>query len=317
MRLIVFYGAIEGLLTTYLNDSSKNWANTLKIGQGVANSFGLGSTDLFASFCLDLNNRFPCVWVENVWKNSETLSNRTTSEQALDNFIIASCVSVGYDLRNLFTTYKFPISNSANTYIANLGLPVYVQPIYPAGNPAAYLVNIDGVTQDPNNYSVTSDTLTMSTPVPNGAGIVIVSLISSGGGGGGSGGIGATGASGLQGFIGATGPAGGGSGGIGATGATGSGGVGATGFTGATGPAGSSAPTNFGNVWSYTGNGTQTVFAITGGLSIISAAYLVTIDGIVQKTTNYTINNVTPRTLTMSTAVPNGSEINIVSLSVA
>ena len=65
------------------------------------------------------------------------------------------------------------------------------------------------------------------------------------------------------------------------------------------------------NVWSYAGNGTQTVFAITGGISIVSAAYLVTIDGIVQKTTNYTINNVIPRTFTMSTAIPNGSELEI------
>jgi hypothetical protein len=52
-------------------------------------------------------------------------------------------------------------------------------------------------------------------------------------------------------------------------------------------------------------------------LSIISAAYLVTLDGIVQKTTNYTIDNVIPRTLTMSQAVPSGTEINIISLSVA
>ena len=115
--------------------------------------------------------------------------------------------------------------------------------------------------------------------------------------------MGNQGATGPIGPVGATGPAGG------PTGSTG-----ATGLTGATGVLPAS---NFGNVWSYTGNGTQTVFAITGGLSILAPAYLVTIDGVVQKTTNYTIDNVIPRTLTMSTAVPNGSEINIVSLSVA
>jgi hypothetical protein len=48
----------------------------------------------------------------------------------------------------------------------------------------------------------------------------------------------------------------------------------------------------------------------------LSAAYLVAIDGIYQKPTNYTISSTTPRTLTLST-VPNGSEITIVSLSVA
>ena len=193
----------------------------------------------------------------------------------------------------------------------------------------AYIVAIDGVVQDPNNYTISGTTLTMSTVVPNGSGLVIVSLNgaqgatgSAGFGATGATGVGNTGATGATGFQGATG--------FGATGATGvgnPGGTGATGFTGATGPSGGPIgatgatgvlpASNFGNVWSYTGNGTQTIFAITGGLSILAPAYFVTIDGIVQKTTNYTINNVIPRTLTMSTAVPNGSEINIVSLSVA
>lgn len=74
---------------------------------------------------------------------------------------------------------------------------------------------------------------------------------------------------------------------------------------------------NFSGVWSYTGNGTQTVFGITGGVSILSQAYLVHIDGIYQKPSNYTIDNVTPRTLTFSQAVPSGSEITVVSLSIA
>jgi hypothetical protein len=76
-------------------------------------------------------------------------------------------------------------------------------------------------------------------------------------------------------------------------------------------------PTNFGGVWAHTGNGIQTVFAITGGLSILAPAYLVHVDGVYQKSTNYSIDNVIPRTLTFSTPIPSGSEITIVSLSVA
>ena len=152
-------------------------------------------------------------------------------------------------------------------------------------NSASYIVAIDGVLQDPDNYTITSGTpfvLVMSVPVPAGSEIVIVVI------------KGLTGATGPQG---ATGPSGG--------------------PTGATGATGVLPPSNFGNVWSYTGDGLQTVFAITGGLSILSPAYLVHIDGVYQKSTNYTIDNVIPRTLTMSTAVPSGSEITIVSLSVA
>jgi hypothetical protein len=301
-----------------------------------------------------------------------------------------------------------------------------------------YIVTIDGVVQDPNNYTVSGTTFAMSTAIPSGSGLVIVALAGAQGATGSTGLSGETGATGFQGStgnIGATGSTGmegiqgvqgiqgiqgatglsgstgsgatGATGFIGSTGATGSQGIqGATGFIGSTGPSGgpigetgatgatgvfqgyfisdidanatfppgfygsysntaTNTPTgsgilynfivngtgdggqfwqdyytnrlwtrykwggswipwlqvnpasNAGNVWSHTGNGSQTVFAITDGLSILAQAYLVTIDGIVQKTTNYTINNVTPRTLTMSTAVPNGSEINIVSLSVS
>jgi len=129
----------------------------------------------------------------------------------------------------------------------------------------------------------------------------------------------------LNGLTGATGPSGGPTGATGATGnigpqgATGIGATGATGTgtQGATGATGVLPPTNFGGAWAYNGDGIQTVFAISGGLSILAPAYLVHVDGIYQKSTNYTINNVTPRTLTFSTPIPSGSEITILSLSVA
>ena len=149
-------------------------------------------------------------------------------------------------------------------------------------NPLGYSVNIDGVTQDPNNYSIVGTILTMSTAVPNGSTIVITSL---------------NGIQGATGLTGATGPSGG--------------------PTGATGATGVLPPSNFGNAWAYTGDGIQTVFAITGALSILAPAYLVHVDGIYQKSTNYTIDNIIPRTLTFSTPIPSGSELTIVSLSVA
>jgi hypothetical protein len=119
--------------------------------------------------------------------------------------------------------------------------------------------------------------------------------------------IGATGPIGPIGPIGATGPSGG------PTGATGASGV--TGATGATGATGVIPPSNFGNAWSYIGDGSQTVFEIIGGLSTMSLGYLVHIDGVYQKSTNYTINAIIPRELTMSSPVPAGSEITIISIS--
>jgi hypothetical protein len=102
-------------------------------------------------------------------------------------------------------------------------------------NPLGYLVCIDGVTQDPDNYTIAGTVLTMSSPVPSGSIIVIISLNGIQGATGPAGGP--TGATGLTG---ATGPSGGPTGatgatGLGATGATGATGLGATGATGITG----------------------------------------------------------------------------------
>ena len=92
-------------------------------------------------------------------------------------------------------------------------------------NSASFLVTIDGVVQDPLDYTINQGypyTITMNAPVPSGDEIIIVSLNgktgATGPGAGATGPLGATGATGIQG---ATGP-----------------GAGATGSTGATGPAG-------------------------------------------------------------------------------
>jgi hypothetical protein len=124
---------------------------------------------------------------------------------------------------------------------------------------------------------------------------------------------------GSTGSTGATGPAG--ATGIGATGIGASGATGATGQQGSTGPQGATGvipASNAGNVWTFTGDGTSTTWTLTGNTtgSTNSAVYLVAINGILQSPTNYTINNVSPRTLTIST-VPLGSILVVVSLSTA
>ena len=143
----------------------------------------------------------------------------------------------------------------------------------------AYLVTYDGVTQDPNNYTIAAGSpysITLSTAPAAGVGIVIVSL------------------NGIQGATGQQGTPGG--------------------ATGATGPVGPSFPSG-GLRWAYTGNGSQTVFNIAGASTTLGTAYLVAVDGITQDSANYTITAGSPYTLTIST-VPNGSVIVITSLTV-
>jgi hypothetical protein len=109
---------------------------------------------------------------------------------------------------------------------------------------------------------------------------------------------------------------GGGTSGNGATGATGATGItGATGLTGATGVIPVS---NAGNVWTFTGDGITDTWTLTGNTSgsLVSALYLVHAHGVMQAPSNYTINNVSPRTITIAT-VPSGISLVVVSLSTA
>ena len=102
-------------------------------------------------------------------------------------------------------------------------------------NPNAYLVYIDGVVQDPINFTISATLpriLSLSAPLPIGSEMTVIELSATAGATGATG-FGATGATGLTGSTGSTGP-------IGATGPAGgpAGATGATGPIGATGPSG-------------------------------------------------------------------------------
>lgn len=112
-----FKNEVRGLIKTYLKDSSYTWQTTLKIGRGVPNNLGLGSTDLFASFLFDLTDRFGNDFVTNIWKNIEKQPDAKNTQEALDNFIIASSLTAKNNLCNLFNFYKWPVSDSAKKTI--------------------------------------------------------------------------------------------------------------------------------------------------------------------------------------------------------
>jgi hypothetical protein len=122
------------------------------------------------------------------------------------------------------------------------------------------LVCIDGVTQDPDNYTIAGTVLTMSSPVPSGSQIVIISLNGIQGATGPAGGP--TGATGLTG---ATGPSGGPTG---ATGATGSGATGATGIAGSNGSTGSTGATGIQGIQGNQGSTGSTGIGSTGATGI-------------------------------------------------
>ena len=117
-----FKNNVINLLPTYMIDQKLDWNNTLGIGQGVPNS-NLGATDLFASFCFYLKDNYGgSFWVENVWKYAALRPKANTTQDAVDNFIIASSQAAGENLSSLFKYWKWPISNNAILYIKSLNL---------------------------------------------------------------------------------------------------------------------------------------------------------------------------------------------------
>lgn len=106
---------VENLINTYLADASLNWANTLGIGQGVPGS-GLGATDLFASFCFRLIRDYGGEnFVQNVWKQAGLRPNASTTQDAVDNFFLASCAAANRNLTTLFQSWKWTLSATAIT----------------------------------------------------------------------------------------------------------------------------------------------------------------------------------------------------------
>lgn len=117
-----FREQVRNLRVTYLNDPTLNWGNTLGAGQGVPSS-GLGATDLFASFCFYLKENYGGMnWVKNVWKKAGLRPTANTTQDAVDNFVIASSQAANANLVPLFQYWRWPISQSAMDYLNSLSL---------------------------------------------------------------------------------------------------------------------------------------------------------------------------------------------------
>lgn len=150
-----FYNEIKNLIYTYLANPSYTWQTTLRINQGVPNSLSLGATDLFASFCLDLSSRFGCLFVDNVWNIASRMPDRTTTQDSVDNFVLASCSACNLDLRNLFSYYRWTISTNANNTISSKNYPTYTFTTTP--------INYGGLGTYYTNYNNTNTDVYVST----------------------------------------------------------------------------------------------------------------------------------------------------------
>jgi hypothetical protein len=134
-----FRNEVKGLLRTYLADTSYTWQNTLGKGAGLRN-VQLGATDLFASFCFYMfDNHGGHEWVKAVWREAGTLPKKNTTQDAVDNFIIASSRAAKQNLIPLFTEWRWPISQRVREVLQSLPLSVHetTDKLYPYPNPVS------------------------------------------------------------------------------------------------------------------------------------------------------------------------------------
>ncbi|HTE25357.1 PKD domain-containing protein [Flavitalea sp.] len=95
----------ETEIDKYLADPSKTWANTLGAGQ---------TADLFASFCFRLaRDHGGENFVRNLWKKIGARPNAQSTQDAVDNFILASCAAANKNITTVFTGWRWPISAKA------------------------------------------------------------------------------------------------------------------------------------------------------------------------------------------------------------
>ncbi len=121
----VFKNEIENLVDLYLKDTTLRWENTLKIGKTPKNLLNLGASDLFASFVLRLKKMYGNDFLLKLWKEVANRPDAKTTQEAVDNFMLAASAASGNNLAWLFKNkWRWPISDAASQEaLQKFGLP--------------------------------------------------------------------------------------------------------------------------------------------------------------------------------------------------
>ena len=104
---------LTGLIDIYLSNPSLNWGNTLAIDQGVPGT-NTNAAGLFCSFLYRLRRDYGGeTFVRNVWKYAGQRPNANTTQDAVDNFFLASCAAANKNLTTVFQSWRWPLSENA------------------------------------------------------------------------------------------------------------------------------------------------------------------------------------------------------------
>lgn len=125
-----FRNEVIRLVDLYEADPSLTWDNTIKIDRAPANPMQLNGTDLFAGFCFQLAKQHGGpVFVRQLWQEVAKRPRANTTQQAVDNFVVAASKAAGKDLADLFaTTWRWPISSEARQEVRSNAVAVAAFP---------------------------------------------------------------------------------------------------------------------------------------------------------------------------------------------
>jgi hypothetical protein len=105
-----FRTRVVELVDQYLANEALDWHNTLGAGKGVPGGFG-GGADLFASFCFRLMRDYGGdAFIQRLWKKAGERPRATSTQDAVDNFFLASCAAANKNLTAVFVQWRWPLS---------------------------------------------------------------------------------------------------------------------------------------------------------------------------------------------------------------
>jgi hypothetical protein len=106
---------VKNMVGVYLNNNALTFENTFGVNKGFAvGGQNLSSADLFASFCLKIESEYSKPDFSTIiWKEVAKRPNVANRQDAIDNFILASCATLNKNIVSKFIEWKFPVSNNA------------------------------------------------------------------------------------------------------------------------------------------------------------------------------------------------------------
>jgi hypothetical protein len=112
----------EGLIDKYIENNSLNWANTMANSAGTASGCATDGPVLFTSILMRVQRDFgDADFGMRLWKEADSRPNASTTEQAVDNLVVAASVAAGMNLSRYFEeTLRWTVSAQAKTELQTL-----------------------------------------------------------------------------------------------------------------------------------------------------------------------------------------------------